>query len=221
MIKVSAVVEEIVAESEFALEGLHNGCLNFSAYAKCILPRVTAKTKKDVTLTSVITALSRLSSRSKIERPFLPDIGAHNMFTRSGLAEISYNKTPEVLKLIASIQAKAKFSNSQFFVVIVGLSEVSIVTSEELASEIVDLFSPVKPKLHLTNLASLSIQTHEEGIHTPNQFYAILRVLAFRRININEFITTHTELTFILAENDLKHAFNLLYDKFFLQSHEM
>ncbi|MFO0971208.1 MAG: hypothetical protein U0520_02540 [Candidatus Saccharimonadales bacterium] len=59
------------------------------------------------------------------------------------------------------------------------------------------------------------MQTTESGIDTPNQFYTIIKQFAIRRINIVEFVTTFTELSFILNEKDLKQAFNTLHDAFF------
>jgi aspartokinase len=218
MLKVSSAVEEIVRTSEFASEGLSNGCLNLSAYAKSILPLVEAKTKKDVTLGSIIAALSRMSSSSsaKNHKPFIPEVEAYNLLTRSGLAEITYVKTPQNQQLVSKLYADTKFTNSQFFVVTAGLGEISIITTEELADEIKELFAPQQPKLFMKNLASLSMQTADNSIETPNQFYAIIKQLALQRINIVEFVTTYTELSFILDQADLKQAFNLLHDSFFV-----
>lgn len=219
MLKVSTIVEEIVATSEFAQEGLQNGCLNLSAYAHQILPLVEAKTKKPVKLGSIVASLSRLASRNiKSQKPFSPDIDAHNLLSRSGLAEIAYVKTPDNQKLVSRLYNDTKFTGSQFFVVTLGLNEISIITTEELAEDIKKLFGAQEPRLFLKNLASLSMQTGESGIETPNQFYTIIKHFALQRINIVEFVTTYTELSFILDQKDLKQAFNLLHDAFFVKS---
>jgi aspartokinase len=218
MLKVSAVVEEIVSTSEFALEGLNNGCLNLSAYANKIRPLVEAKTKKPVKLGSIVASLRRKAARDiKVKKPFSPDIDAHNLFSRSGLAEIAYVKTPENQGVVSKLYADTKFTSSQFFVVTLGLGEISIITTEELAEEIKKLFGSQKPKLFKKNLASLSMQTGPSGIETPNQFYTIIKQFALQKINIVEFITTYTELSFILDQKDLKQAFNLLHDAFFVK----
>jgi aspartokinase len=217
MLKVASIVEEIVATSEFALEGIQNGCLNLSAYAKQILPIVEAKTKKPVTLGSIVAALSRLPAAQNTNdlKPFTPDIEAYNLLSRSGLAEITYVKTPQNQALVTQLYNDPKFASAQFFVVTLGLSEISIITTEEAGRAVVELFAPQKPKLYLTNLASLSMQMPESGIETPNQFYTIIKQFALKRINIVEFVTTYTELSFILDNKDLKQAFNLLHDAFF------
>ncbi len=219
MLKISATVEQIVATSEFALEGLNNGCLNLSAYANKIHPLVEAKTKKPVKIGSIIAALSRIASRNKsTEKPFSPDIEAYNLVSRSGLAEITYSKTPENQRLVSKLYADTKFMSAQFFVVTLGLGEISIVTTEELADEIKNLFGTQKPILFKKSLASLSMQTGASGIETPNQFYTIIKQFALQKINIVEFVTTYTELSFILDQKDLKQAFNLLHDAFFVKS---
>ncbi len=219
MLKISTVVEDIVSTSEFALEGLQNGCLNLSAYASKILPLVEAKTKKPVKVGSIVASLRRMGAQSAVsQKPFSPHVDAHNLLGRSGLAEITYTKTPENQELISKLYADAKFTSAQFFVVTLGLGEISIITTEELAEDIKKLFGSQKPKLFKKNLASLSMQTGVAGIDTPNQFYTIIKQFALQRINIVEFVTTYTELSFILDQKDLKQAFNLLHDAFFVKS---
>jgi aspartokinase len=214
MINISRVVEEIVGNSEFAIEGLNNGCLNMSAYAKSILPDIEAKAKKPVRAGSIVAALSRMVADGKVQAHRMPKVVVHNIVSRSGLAEITYIKSPQNQALISELYNDSRFINSQFFVVTVGLTEISIITTEKLAEEIRLLFGTQQPKLFLKNLASLSMQTPESGIETPNQFYAIVRKLAPKNINVVEFITTYTELSFILDERDLKQAFNILHDAF-------
>jgi hypothetical protein len=217
MINISAVVEDIVLTSEFASEGLSNGCLNLSAYAKQILSLVEEKTKKPVLQGSVVAALSRLAkSQIKNNKPFTPDIEIYNLVTRSGLAEITFTKTPATQKLVSSLYADEKFTNAQFFVVTTGIGEISIITTNALAADMMTVFKPREPTLFLSGLAGLSMQTPEVGITTPNQFYSIIKHLALQRINIVEFVTTFTELTFILSDKDLKQAFNLLHDAFLI-----
>lgn len=215
MLKISDAVADIVSSSEFAIEGLANGCLNISAYAKQILPLVKERTKKPVQQGAVIAALNRYAKMQEKHTPFAPKIEAHNLVSRSGLAEITYIKTPGNQQLVSQLYNDTKFTGAQFFVVTVGVGEISIITTEDLAEEIKKHFAPQQPTLFLKGLASLSMQTPESGIETPNQFYTITKQFAVRRINIVEFVTTFTELSFILDEKDLKQAFNALHDAFF------
>ena len=133
MINISQVVEEIVSDSEFALEGLGNGCLNLSAYAKSILPEVEARAKKPVKTGSIVAALSRMVVNNKLQKQLTPEINAHNLVSRSGLAEITYVKAPQIQTSVSKLYTDSKFFNSQFFVVNVGLTEISIIITEPLA----------------------------------------------------------------------------------------
>ncbi len=218
MLKISDAVSDIVASSEFAAEGLMNGCLNLSAYAKQILPLVEERTRKPVKRGAVVAALSRYAKTQENSAPFVPKIDAHNLVSRSGLAEITYTKTPESQQLVSKLHNDPKFTRSHFFVVTVGIGEISIITTMDLAEEIKELFASQTPTLYMKNLSSLSMQIAESGIETPNQFYTIIKQFALRRINIIEFVTTFTELSFILDEKDLKQAFNALHDAFFQAS---
>ena len=142
MLKISDAVSDIVSASEFAVEGLASGCLNMSAYAKQILPLVKERTKKPVRQGAIVAALTRYAKTQEKNAPFIPKIEAHNLLSRSGLAEITYTKTPDNQRLVGKLYNDSKFTGSQFFVVTVGIGEISIITTEDLALEIKTFFAP-------------------------------------------------------------------------------
>jgi hypothetical protein len=60
----------------------------------------------------------------------------------------------------------------------------------------------MKPKFINRNLAAIGISFDPEVFNTPNTFFSLLSVTARARINIEELVSTPTELIFIVAEKD-------------------
>ena len=60
----------------------------------------------------------------------------------------------------------------------------------------------IKPKIINHNLAAIGISYGPEVFGMPNVFFSLLSVTARARINIEELVSTPTELIFIIAEKD-------------------
>ena len=210
MIKVSRVVEEIVQSSEVARSALTDGYLNLNAYARSIKDDVEAKAKKPVKIGSIVVALSRLGRMLQRATPLIPEIEIINLSVRSGLTELTYNRTPENLAILRQVYQKAKLRATDFFTVSQGTGEITIISIEQAMSSIRHLFGRQKPKALIRGLSSLTIEFVTEYIGTPNIFFAFIRCLALQRINIVEVVSTYTEFTLILGEQDLERAFSIV-----------
>ena len=60
----------------------------------------------------------------------------------------------------------------------------------------------MKPKIINHNLAAIGVSYGPEVFGMPNIFFSLLSVTARARINIEELVSTPTELIFIVAEKD-------------------
>ncbi len=61
MITVTDATRSILLEDDIALQALHMGLLNLSAYAEQILPAVEEKTIKEVKKGTIVVALTRIT----------------------------------------------------------------------------------------------------------------------------------------------------------------
>lgn len=215
MLTISSAVEQIVATSDFAIEGLQSGCLNMTAYAEQIYKQVAKLTKKPVQKTSVVMALTRLAKKYRQQLPATQDFKLFNLVSRSDLTELTYHKTPQLQRDVAKLFERTDIQSAPFCVAIVGLGEISIVTDNNLTHSIRSELRDHAPLLNLPGLSSLTMQVDIETIDTPRQSYTVIKQLALRNITIVEYITSPTELTIILYDRDLKESFVILHDKFF------
>jgi len=210
VLKVADIVRDIVFSSEPELTVLSRRTLNLSAYAKRIQPEVERLALKPVQLGTIVVALSRLSTELTVEDPLLPQIELHSIAVKSNLAEITFNKTAANKFRVQKLYTENELVQADFITITYGASEISIFAPMSLIQLILKQFSPDKPKLFLENLAALTVQFGEQYINTPNMYFALLRAIAVRKLNIVELISTYTELTFLVQQSDLNELFSMM-----------
>lgn len=210
MLKITDIVKDILFASEPELTALSRHVLNLSAYAKRIQPEVERRALKKVQAGTIVVALSRISSDLSDEDPLLPRVVLDSIAVKSNLAEITFNKTAENKMQAQKLATKKQFAQADFLATVYGVGEISIFCPMSLVQPIIESFKPEKPRLVLGNLAALTVQFAERYIETPNMYFALLRALAVKKLNIVELISTYTELTFLVRQKDLNELFVLM-----------
>lgn len=210
MLKVAAIVKDILFSSEPELTALSRQVLNLSAYAKRIHSEVERRALKKVQVGTIVVALSRLCSELRDEDPLLPKVVLDSIAVKSNLAEITFNKTTENKMQAQKLAAKKHFEQADFLATVFGVGEISIFCPMSLVKPVIESFKPEKPRLLLGHLAALTVQFGDTYIETPNMYFALLRAIAVRKLNIVELISTYTELTFLVRQKDLNELFVLM-----------
>ena len=191
-----------IVESEIeGLFALTNGYMNMSSYAHRIKPVVEARTKKQVTITSLVVALSRIRKELKKEKPLIHKVPITNITTKLPLSEIAYENTDNFIKQMDSLHKNISISQDDFFTVTMGTGEIDVICSANLENKILKHFK-IKPKYINHNFAAIGVSYGPEVFGTPNVFFSLLSVTARARINIEELVSTPTELIVIVAEKD-------------------
>jgi len=201
MIKIQPIVRDIVMGELEAYFALTNGYMNMSSYAYQIRPKVEELTKKKVTIASLVVSLSRLRKEFKKERPLIQNVPIANITTKLPLSEIAYEKTSAFINELESLHKSTSVSPDDFFTTTIGTTEVDIICSSNLEQKVLKHFK-IKPKWVNHNFAAIGISFDPEVFGTPNIFFSLLSVTARARINIEELVSTPTELIFIVAEKD-------------------
>jgi aspartokinase len=213
MVTIANLVEKIIEEKPFIQEALSKGIINNAALAEQILPRVEKELKKKVKFSAVNMAIRRLSE--KLEKTFIKkvkfDKNSH-LNIRSNLIEITVfktNNTPNKLKLLYDV---INYDDGDFLTITQGIKEVMIIVDEKHEKEIKQIFSKNEIKMTLNNLSSITINIPINSIEVQGIFYVVTRALNWENINIVDIVSTLTEMTFILKEDDIAKAFNVLKD---------
>jgi len=211
MIKIQPIVREIVMRELEAYFALTNNYMNMSSYAHRIRPMVEALTKKQVTITSLVVSLSRLRKEFKKEKPLIHDVAIRNITTKLPLSEIIYENSDKFIKKLDSLYKNISVSQDDFFTTTIGTKEIDIICSSNLENKVLKHFK-IKPKIINHNFAAVGVSYGSEVFGTPNVFFSLLSVTARARINIEELVSTPTELIFIVAEKDFGKTVALFSD---------
>lgn len=208
MIKIHPIVREVLLGEMEALFALTNGYMNMSSYAHRIKPRVEEMTRKPVTITSLVVALSRLRKELKKEKPLIQDVPITNITTKLPLTELAYENTSEFIENLEALHKNINLSQDDFFTITMGTSEIDVICSANLENKILK-YLKIKPKYINHNFAAVGISFDSKVFGMPNVFFSLLAVTARARINIEELISTPTELIFIVAEKDFAKTVEL------------
>ncbi|MEK7128665.1 MAG: hypothetical protein AAB933_03865 [Patescibacteria group bacterium] len=205
MIKIQPIVREIVMGEMEAYFALGNGYMNMSSYAYRILPLVEARAKKTVTITSIVVSLSRLRKEFKKEKPMIEEVAIKNITTKLPLTEIIYENTKKFIRELESLHKNISVSQDDFFTTTIGTTEIDVICSSNLSAKVLKHFK-MKPKTVNRDLAAIAISFDPKVFSVPNTFFSLLSITARARINIEELVSTPTELIFIVAEKDFGHT---------------
>ncbi len=201
MLKIQPIVREIVQMELEAYLALTEGYMNMSSYAHRIRPLVEARTKKQVTITSLVVSLSRLRKEFKKEKPLIQDVTIKNITTKLPLSEIIYENTNTFLRELESLHKNISVSQEDFFTTTIGTTEIDVICSSYMADKVKKHFK-MKPKVINHGLAAIGISFDPKVFSVPNTFFSLLSITARARVNIEELVSTPTELIFIVAEKD-------------------
>ena len=201
MLKISNSVFSIFRASDIARAALQEGILDISAFAEHILPEVEKRTHKKVKKNSISMALYRISKEKEFW-PLKPKISLEQVNIKSPLVVVTFEKTKATLNAAAEV---SRYSHS----ITQGIHEITLLCDEEKYQKIVEVFE-VKPKVLLRDCLGVSLAFSEAYLKQPNIIYTILSALAIDRINLLEVVSTSTELTLVIHEDQLSLTLQVL-----------
>lgn len=208
MIKVTDVVADLIKEDELALEALRADLLNLSAYAEKIHQRVENITFKDIKKGTIVVALSRIKNNLPEKESFNPEVVIKNLSLKSSLSAITYEKTADIQRKMAVLHPFLLPMNDLFSVT-EGPSEVTLVCSEKSKDIILKHFGS-KPKLEAENLVAITAEFDSKYIEVPNVLFTLMKSLANKRINLVEVISTLTEVSFVISQENMEQTMKIL-----------
>ncbi len=202
MIKIQDVVKEIVLDDEDFVSALTQGYANLSAYAQKIQKVVIQKTKKDVKVSGIVVALSRVRTQLKGTHPLIQKVEIRNITTKSPLSEIVYEKNTNSLAKLTAIYGKVKKGTDDFFTMTLSTNEITVICSDKIREQIEQKLHE-KPLMKEENLACIGLSLDPKYYYLPNITFSLLRRIARKHIPLAETITTRTEIIFVFHKKYL------------------
>lgn len=211
MVTIAHLVEKIIEQKPFLQEALSRGIVNNAALAEEFIPEIEKELKKKVKFSAVNMAIRRLSE--KLEKTFISKAKfdkESDITIKSDLIEITIFKIQDVQKYIKELYNIVNFKKGDLLTITQGLHEVMIITNGKYEKKILQLFPKKIIKKIIKNLSSLTINIPITAIETVGLFYIASRALNWENINIVDIVSTLTEMTFIVNENNTAKSFNVL-----------
>lgn len=211
MISIPEIVEEIVKKESFISDAITEDLINLSALARKIQPQIEKKLFKNVSESSILMALKRLSPSLKARvkknsiQSFFKDI-----IVRSNLIEYAFVNNEETLSKATHLIHKVSEERDSFITISRGVTESSIIVNKLFEGILEESFRGEKLILKLKDLSAITLKLSDNNIDMPGIHYSVLKILAWENINIREIVSTYTELTIIMDDSLVDQAFVVL-----------
>ncbi len=212
MQSISTKVEQIVSESAFLSEGLVRGLINLSELARQLQPQLESELWKPVGQAAVVMALRRLSERLPPHRSgdIVPGQRSAELTTRAELTVYTYRYSEDSYDCQRQLLALAAPQRGAFITVTRGVNEVMVICSRALTAVVEEVFSGERRLARLERLTAVTLHLDPAKCGTPGIYHAILKKLAWDKINLVNMICTYTELTILLEQSQTGAAFAVL-----------
>lgn len=219
MLSIATKVERIVLDSSFLTEGLGRGLINLSELARQLQPQLETDLWKPVGQGAVVMALRRVAERLPppqqgpvslvLGRPGELSSRAE-MTTRTELTEFTFRNSDNTHECHRQLLAKAESVRGAFVTVTRGVREVMVICSRSLAGVVEEVFADERLMARQENLNAITLYLHPDTSRMPGIFHAVLKQLAWDKVNLVNMICTYTELTILLEQSQTGAAFATL-----------
>jgi len=211
MVTATHIVRKLIGERPFLEEALAKGLVNYSAVAEDLKVEIEKELGKKVTSAAVMMALRREAER--LSQSFIPKSLTHiqesDITLQSGLMEWTIARSSTVQSSIQELHKLAGGAEAVMSVV-TGVHETTLISNRKNKPHIKRAFTRERTISTLDNLAALTVRIPTSAVDTVGVFYTLTKALNWENINIVEIVSTYTELTLIVREDDAARAFTVL-----------
>ncbi|MFA5842448.1 MAG: hypothetical protein WC882_02095 [Candidatus Gracilibacteria bacterium] len=213
MIRITDVLKEIIQGCDLLQFGLAHRLLNLSKVADYLKPLVEARTKKKVTIPSILMSLSRLQKTYSRIMPQASDFKLNNLNVFTDLSTVTFNKTQKVsentIQFFAHVKKKLGYIN-----ITESGHEITLIFDKKYIKELKKIVK-VAPKYINQDVVGIAVIFDEKHYYQPGIIYMLFQQMTLQGINVIEISSTYTELVLYLERKDLKIAFDSLFNRFF------
>ena len=212
MVRISDLVEEYVLETPLVEEHLSLGLINLSALARHLQPRLRRALLRPVSEASIMMALKRLGPRfaARTRRPPTRTARPSDLTVRSNLVELTFHASDAIRDKHRRFVSRIHRSEDAFVTYTQGATEVMLMVSAGLEETVLEIFAGERLISRVRNLSAIVIRLAPSTVQTPGVYYAILKRLAWRNLNVVDVVSTCTEFTIVVGNDEVDQAFSAL-----------
>ena len=213
--KTTNLVKRELQSDLYLLEILKDDLVNVSALSRKLLPRIKAENSK-ATIESISIAIKRYveqEKKSKISGTLKKVIANTQLSTKNDIIHATFKRNQNVVNQISKISGKIKWDDDEIFFVNQGSEEITVILDKKNKNLLEDCKQYAAE--YTKNLAILSLKEsfQMEGRDIPGLYSYFINQISRNGINIIEIVSTLSQLTFVVRENDIIKAYEVINEK--------
>lgn len=210
MITIGELVKEYIRNHPFIEDAMGEDLINYSSLARQIRPKIEKELMKRVEVSAVGMALRRAALELKKRRITYPIIRPEEVVVRSGIIEYTFTKSRTIASTVATFLQAIARENTYFSTVTQGVFEVAVIVSSQYEQKVKELFKKEMITSRQIHVSAITLRLPANNVAVPGVYYRFLQKLAWENINIIDIVSTLTEFTVLLSEQEVDRAFTLL-----------
>ena len=209
MPNITKLTENYILEHPSVKDCLKNGLINFSSLSRQIASELNLNVKKnfDAVLIACRRFKRKLNKEETYEHKILKILKESKIEIKTKVIAIVLEKDIFFENLI-NLEKEIK-KRKEIFRIIEGASGITVITTEDFLDLIKKYFRN-KIILENRNLAEIIIKSPEEIETTPGTYAYLASLFGENNINIVESLSCFTDTIFLIKEEDVGKAINLL-----------
>ena len=180
-----------------------------------MMPEIEKELGKEIKQGAVVMSLKRLTEELDFRinyrlRKVLVNIG--QITVRSNLTDFAFAVSDTLLQNQAKLMAELNDKKDVFYTSSRGVDDSNIVISSSYEGLVDKFFKNEKVNHKTSDLSSITVKLPDENIAVPGVYYFIFQRLAWEGVVIHEVISTATEFTIIINDDQIDIAFKVIKD---------
>jgi hypothetical protein len=213
--KTSDLAKHELESDLYLLELLREDLVNISALSRMLLPRIR-KENRQATVESISIAIKRYIDQQKAERiseRLRVIIGNTQLSTKNDIIHMTFRRNQEVARQISKVSERINWDNDEIFLVNQGSGEITVVLDKKNRKLLDQCRQHMVECTADVAIISLKESFQKESLEVPGLYAYFINQLARNGINLVEVVSTLSQLTFVLRENDMPRAYTIFNEK--------
>ncbi len=203
------ITREYISQHPSIVDCLCYDVVNFSALARKIMEETPAKNEEAVMIACRRFQVELQGRRSK-EIDVISTLSNSRVKLKSKVSLVNARNEPRAHQILQRIQQNIVSKKNSMLTVQQGSRVLTIILDEENLAETVSALGKELVLNSRNRLGEITVESPEAIVETPGVLTRFSSVLSEAGINCLEVVSCNTESTFVVAEQDLVRAYNLL-----------
>lgn len=210
--KTTNLVKRELENDFYLLEILKEDLINIAALSRKLLGKIKEENQK-ATVESISIAIKRYMQKEKNKKISLAlkrIIANTQLLTKNDVVHMTFRRDRFMLNKISQMSNKIQWDQDEIFFVNQGSGEITIVFDEKNKKLFQGCEDFLIESTRDLSILSLKESFQKEALNVPGLYSYFINQISRKGINLIEIISTLSQLTFVLRNDDLLKAYSLM-----------